>query len=89
MVTMGDPAAGFELKALRFAPVVDAEPARLLAIGKGRQDLRRPDVGATRGDEALDIVTPSSSARLADDRERRIPEVGQGDGVAGHVGLAD
>jgi hypothetical protein len=37
-----------EAKALepRFASVVDAERARLLAIGEGRQELRQPHVGA-------------------------------------------
>jgi hypothetical protein len=46
-------------------------------------------VRAMHSDEALDIVAPVPAAPLAD-RERRLADVGQGEGaVAGHGGLFD
>jgi hypothetical protein len=50
---------------LRLASVVDAERARLLAIGEGHQELGQLGVGAVRGDEARDIVAPVPTAALA------------------------
>ena len=61
---------------LRLASVVDAERARLLAIGEGHQELGQLGVGAVRGDEARDIVAPVPTASLAPDRKRRLADVG-------------
>ena len=77
---------------LRFASVVDAERARLLAIGEGHRELGQLGVGAVRGDETGDAVAPMPAAPLAADGERRLADVGQGQrAVAGHVqrGCAD
>jgi hypothetical protein len=41
-------------------------------------------VGAVLGDEALDVVAAAPAARLARYLERRLADVGQGEGVA-HV----
>jgi hypothetical protein len=64
--------ADSEAKALElgFAAVVNAELARVLAIGEDRQEVRQPGVGAMRNNEPL--------APLADDGERRLADVGQG-----------
>jgi hypothetical protein len=49
-------------------------PVRIETPGWARRGLRR--------DEALDIVAPSPSARLADEGERRGADVGQSQRVA-------
>jgi len=70
---------------LGLASVVDAERARLLAIGEGHEQLGQLGVGAMRGDEPLDIVAPVPTASLAPDRKRRLADVGQDEqSVVGH-----
>src|SRR5262249_13327119 len=61
---------------LHFASVVDAERARLLAIGEDRLEVGQLHIGAMRSDETLDIVAASPAARLADEREGRLADVG-------------
>ena len=65
---------------------MDAERARLLAIGKRRQKAGQLGVRAMRSDEPLDVIAPVSAAPLAHDRERRLADVGHGNRVAGRGG---
>ena len=70
---------------LRFASVVDADRAGLVAIGERHEQISQLGVGALRGDETGDVVVPIPAASLASDRERRLADVGQGEGaVTGH-----
>ena len=65
---------------LRLVSVIDAERARLLAIGERHQEFGQLGVGAMRGDEPGDVVAPMPAAPLADDGDRRLADVGQGSG---------
>jgi hypothetical protein len=49
---------------------VDADRARLLAIGERREQISELGVGAMRGDEPFDVMTPVPAAPLADNGER-------------------
>jgi hypothetical protein len=55
----------------RPSPVVDAERARLGAVGRRHQEIGELGVGAIRSDELLGVVAPAPPARLTDDGERR------------------
>ena len=71
---------GLKLAALRplelhFAAVVDAERARLLAVGEDRLELGQSHVGAVLGDESAHGIAPAAAARLADEGKRRFVDV--------------
>ena len=53
------------------------------AIGENDPKLGQPHVGAVLGDEPFHVVAPAPVAGLAQDLDRRLADVGQGDRVAG------
>jgi hypothetical protein len=68
----------------RLAPVVDAGRARFRAVGEHLKQIGQLRI-AVLLHELRNAVAPAPTAGLADNRERRLPNVGQGDrAVAGH-----
>jgi hypothetical protein len=51
---------------------------RALGSRRARQEVGQLGVGAILGNEPLEVVAPAPSPRLADDRERRRADLGQG-----------
>ena len=66
---------------------MDADRAGLLAIGERHEQIGQLCVGTPRRDETGDVIAPMPAASLADDRERRFANVGQGERAVARHGL--
>ena len=56
---------------------MDAERARFRAVGNDRRKLGETHIGPMLGDQPLDATAPAPSARLANDLDRRLTDVGK------------
>src|SRR5208282_1929964 len=69
-----------------LAALINTRAVRLRTVGGyQRRQIGKPGV-AVLFDEAGDVVASASSALVADEFQRRLADVGQGDGVTGHAG---
>ena len=57
---------------------MDADGTGLLAIGERHEQISEFGVGPMHGDETGDVIASVPTASLADNRERQLADVGQG-----------